>query len=88
MTVGISYIEAAGKDTSGYGEQVARLSGGLDEAAAAEGLKSVVQSILRETDKIVAKTRTVASRLSESSSEIAELRQHLETAPGRRGPIP
>ena len=76
----LSYIEAAGKDTSGYGEQVARLSGGLDEAAAAEGLKSVVQGILRETDKIVAKTRTVASRLSESSSEIAELRQHLETA--------
>lgn len=74
----LNYIESASRDTSGYGEQVARLSGGLDEAA--EGLKSVVQSILRETEKIVAKTRTVASRLSESSSEIAELRQNLETA--------
>lgn len=76
----LDYIESAGRDTSGYGEQVARLSGGLDEAAAAEGLKSVVQSILRETENIVAKTRTVASRLSASSSEIAELRRHLEVA--------
>lgn len=76
----LNYIEAAGRDTSGYGERVAKLTGGLDEATAAEGLKSVVQSILRETEKIVTKTRTVGSRLSESSSEIAELRQNLETA--------
>lgn len=76
----LSYIDTAGRDTSGYGEKVAKLSGGLDEAAAAEDLKSVVQSILRETEKIVAKTRTVSSRLNETSSEIAELRQNLETA--------
>lgn len=76
----LTYIETVGQDTSGYGEKVAKLSGNLNQVPTAEALKSVVQSILHETEKIVTKTRTVGSRLSDSSQEIAELRRSLDIA--------
>lgn len=75
----LKYLEGAGKDTSDYSDKVAKLSGGFDENITAEGLKSIVRNIMHETEQIVTKTRTIGSRLSDTSREINELRQNLET---------
>ena len=75
----LELVGSAGKDQSAYGAKLAGISGQLGGAAASgEDVGALVRDILRETNSILEKNRSLESRLGESSQEMNRLRRHLE----------
>jgi diguanylate cyclase len=67
----------AGRDQSAFGKKLEGFSGQLSEEISATRATMLVQGILRETQQVMAQNQALESRLSESTREIEDLRQHL-----------
>jgi diguanylate cyclase len=75
-------LEQAGADTSAYGQTLSGVSGELAKTEAGETgpIKSLVTKLLKDTERMQARSRQLEARVQESSEEIRCLRDRLETA--------
>lgn len=71
-------IKEAEQDTSAYGDTLSGLSGKMSATSASDSMQDTVERLLAETERMAHKSKSLEARLSESSREISELRQHLE----------
>lgn len=70
----------AGADVSRYGSYLQGVSGQIDPAAGAAGLKILVQELLAETKKVEQQNARLSQQLDKSSSEVKTLTDSLEKA--------
>jgi diguanylate cyclase len=70
-------LRQAGRDQSAFGAKLEGFSGQLTEEISPAQATMLVQGMLRETQQIMAQNEALESRLSESTQEIDDLRQHL-----------
>jgi diguanylate cyclase len=73
-------IAKAQKSSSAYGETLATASQSLTVASGARELKRMVDSLAAATRLVQAENQLLESRLSDSTAEVAKLREHLELA--------
>ena len=73
----LQHIDKAGRNSSAYGEKLVSFSQNCEHAAGDEEVGSLVREILLETQQITEMNRALAARMSESSREIADLKQRL-----------
>ena len=71
----LNFVGEARQDTGAFGE---RLSGFSDQLASGADIETVIESLVEETQKIVQKSNALEQSLNQSSTEIADLRRHLE----------
>ncbi len=71
----LSFVGEARQDTGAFGE---KLSGFSDQLASGANIQTVIESLVEETQKIVEKSHALEASLDQSSTEIADLRRHLE----------
>ncbi len=71
----LNFVGEARQDTGAFGE---KLSGFSDQLASGANIETVIESLVEETQKIVEKSHALEQSLNQSSTEIADLRRHLE----------
>lgn len=74
----LQQLGEAGKTTADYGDTLAGLSGELSGQPKPEVMRAKVADLLKETQKVVEKNRTLQEQIGKSSEEISELRENLE----------
>ncbi len=73
-------VNQAGGDANRYGASLAGLSGDLKASRAAGQVRSIIQRIVSETDRMQEQAQRLEKQLLESSQEITLLRQDLEVS--------
>ena len=76
----VEYLAQASNEASAYGHRIDGLSGELWRTSSTEQIRSLVQTILGETREMVARSRSIETRLGETSGQISDLRKRLEAA--------
>jgi diguanylate cyclase len=71
-------IETAQKSSEAYGQTLAGASKSLMETGGAAALQSTVETLLSATKRVQRENKSLEKRLSESTSQVAKLRDHLE----------
>lgn len=71
-------IQTAQKSSEAYGQTLASASKSLNEDQAPTDLKVVVDTLSTATRRIQRENKSLEKRLSESTAEVAKLREHLE----------
>ena len=80
MTQIMAILEDAGRSTADFGDKLAEAGGKLEGGPTSiDQLRAIISEILAETRQMEERNRKLETRLSDSSKEIAELRQNLET---------
>ena len=71
-------IKAATGDASAFGKTLDHYSSEMGGAPGDEEVRALVSGLILETQRMAERNRSLENKLSESSGEIAELRQNLE----------
>jgi diguanylate cyclase len=71
-------IQTAQKSSEVYGQTLAGASKSLAELDAAPDLKAMVENLSVATKRVQRENKSLEKRLSDSTSEVAKLREHLE----------
>jgi diguanylate cyclase len=71
-------IKAASGDASAFGQTLDHYSSEMGGAPGDEEVRALVSGLILETQRMAERNRSLENKLSESSGEIAELRQNLE----------
>jgi len=71
-------IQQAQQSHETYGQTLAGASKGLDDAQDATQIKAMVDSLSTATRRVQKENKSLEKRLSESTSEVERLREHLE----------
>lgn len=71
-------IETAQKSSEAYGQTLASASRSLSTDQEATALKTVVDSLTTATKRVQRENKSLEKRLTESTAEVAKLREHLE----------
>jgi diguanylate cyclase len=72
-------LEAATHDQSAYGRTLSKASGELGGHLSSNALKSMIDQVVAATRTMEARSKTLELQLQNSSREVGELRQRLET---------
>ena len=72
------YIKSATGDASAFGKALDRYSSDMGGADGDEEVRALVSGLILETQRMAERNRNLETRLTQSSGEIAELRQNLE----------
>jgi diguanylate cyclase len=72
------YVKTASGDASDFGKVLDRYSTEMGGAPGDEEVRALVSGLILETQRMAETNRSLESKLSQSSGEIAELRQNLE----------
>ena len=71
-------IQSAQKSSEAYGQTLAHASRSLTDKGETIDLKATVETLAAATNRIQRENKTLEARLSESTAEVARLREHLE----------
>jgi diguanylate cyclase len=71
-------IETAQKSSEAYGQTLATASKSLSDGEAPDELKAVVETLSTATKRVQRENRSLEKRLTDSTAEVARLREHLE----------
>ncbi|MHA6288461.1 GGDEF domain-containing protein [Maricaulis sp. CAU 1757] len=71
-------LEAAERDTAAYGEALSGASTTLRSAPDADGMKSLVESLVSATARMQKRSQDLEERLQQTSNEVTQLRSNLE----------
>lgn len=71
-------INTAARDAQAFNKTLDDASAGLGDGVGEESVRAIVANLLVETQRAAEKNQTLEARLSESSGEIAQLRENLE----------
>ncbi len=71
-------IESAQKSSEAYGQTLAGASRSLADMDGAAELKAMVENLSTATRRVQRENKSLEKRLSESTSEVTKLREHLE----------
>ena len=71
-------IGAAQQSTAAYGKTLNTASAGLGEATDAGAIKQMVATLATATERVQKQNDTLEKKLSDSTTEVARLREHLE----------
>jgi diguanylate cyclase len=74
-----SMVSTAKSATTEYGENLSDVSQQLDSAASLEDLGAIVSAIVADTRKMVEKNQELEVQLGNSSKQVTELRNNLDT---------
>ena len=74
----LDFMATAQDGAASYGEAIAGYAGKLKTARSAEDLGGVITALFSETRNMAAANKQLETKLSSSSQEIAQLRQHLD----------
>ena len=72
------FVKAASGDASAFGKTLDEYSSDLGGTPGDEELRALVSGLILETQRMAERNRSLEDRLTQSSGEIAELRQNLE----------
>jgi len=76
----LKLVNAAGRDQSQFGSTLSKATGELSHANLADGkIKALIDHVLHATRAMEAHSKTLELQLQSSSSEVAVLRERLET---------
>lgn len=75
----ISVLDEGNKDASNYSENLAGFAGALGSGGDLTALRETVLSIAAETKNMMAHTRKLDKMLSDTSQQMASMRNHLES---------
>jgi diguanylate cyclase len=73
----LSQLGVAGRDAARYGDTLANFNEGLSQTAIKD-MQVAVETMLRETHRMVERNKTLETQLESSSAEISHLRQDLD----------
>jgi diguanylate cyclase len=73
------HIKTASGDATDFGKALDQYSNDLGRAPGDDELRALVSGLILETQRVAERNRNLEDKLSQSSGEIAELRQNLET---------
>ena len=73
------YLKTASGDTKAFGQTLDRYSDELGASVGSDKLRTLVSGLILETQRVAERNRSLQERLTQSSGEISELRQNLET---------
>ena len=73
-------IDSAAGQASAYGHDLAGASAKLSAAASTEGVRAVIETLVRSTREIEANNKALEQRLRASRSEIRQLQDNLDAA--------
>jgi len=71
-------IQSAQKSTQAYGQTLAGASQGLGTATDATAIKKMVETLTSATQRVQKQNDSLEKKLSDSTTEVARLREHLE----------
>jgi diguanylate cyclase len=71
-------IQTAQKSNEAYGETLADASQGLGDTADATAIRAVVDTLTSATRRVQKENKSLEKKLSDSTKEVARLREHLE----------
>jgi diguanylate cyclase len=71
-------IQTAQRSNEAYGQTLAGASEGLGAAKDADSIKVMVDTLTAATERVQKQNHTLEKKLSESTTEVARLREHLE----------
>jgi diguanylate cyclase len=71
-------IQTAQQSTNAYGKTLSTASQGLGAATDAAGIKKMVETLTTATERVQKQNDTLEKKLSDSTTEVARLREHLE----------
>eukprot|EP01030_Chromulinospumella_sphaerica_P019437 gene19437-19329_t len=71
-------IQTAQQSTNAYGKTLSTASQGLDAATDAAGIKKMVETLTTATERVQKQNDILEKKLSDSTTEVARLREHLE----------
>ena len=74
----LRYIKSATGDASAFGKTLDRYSSDMGGAPGDEEMRALVSGLILETQRMAERNRSLEDKLTQSSGEIAELRQNLE----------
>lgn len=74
----LRYIKSATGDASAFGKTLDQYSSDMGGAPGDEEVRALVSGLILETQRMAERNRSLEDKLSQSSGEIAELRQNLE----------
>ncbi len=72
------FLKSASGDANAFGQTLDQYSSDLGGTAGDDELRALVSGLIIETQRVAERNRSLEDRLSQSSGEIAELRQNLE----------
>ena len=71
-------IAGAAGDAQAFNRALDEVSGQLDGGAPGERVRGIVSTLIAETQRVAERNRSLEERLTQTSGELAELRQNLE----------
>lgn len=71
-------IQTAQQSTAAYGQTLNSASEGLGAATDAAAIKKMVETLTTATERVQKQNHSLEQRLSDSTTEVARLREHLE----------
>ncbi len=74
----MGFVSEAGRENTAYGDSLVSMSGQLEQEAEPSALQSMIGQIIAETRSMAEKTMALERRLSDSVSEISDLRSSLQ----------
>jgi diguanylate cyclase len=74
----IQYVKTASGDTRAFGKTLDQYSTELGAAPGGDKLRTMMSGLILETQRVADRNRTLEAQLSDSSTEIQQLRQNLE----------
>ena len=81
----LKLIHAAGRDQSAFGSTLSKATGELNDAHSADGkIKALIDHVIHATRAMEARSKTLELQLQTSSTEVAELRDRLESVRPRK----
>lgn len=80
VTAALDLIQRAGLGTKKYGEKLDHVTETIDETLDPAALKSVVEQILGDTQRMIAHNDEVSGKLAAASHEVEVLRRQVEDA--------
>ncbi len=72
------YVKTASGDASAFGKTLDRYSTTMGSAPGDEEMRAFISGLILETQRMAEQNRSLEDKLTQSSGEIAELRQNLE----------
>jgi diguanylate cyclase len=76
----LKLIHVAGRDQSAFGSTLSKATGELNDAHSADGkIKALIDHVIHATRAMEARSKTLELQLQTSSTEVAKLRERLES---------
>jgi diguanylate cyclase len=73
------HIETASGDATAFGRTLDDFSEKIGDGGAPTNIQTLVADLVVETQRVAERNRTLEEKLTKSSGEVSELKQHLET---------